>query len=181
MGARCRESKAMKRVVYLIGEPGAGKTTLMRELVAPWEPIVHAKPFAHIEYLTQYANGERVVQIGKDRGTFSGTDALSMGVQRNAVSWLYVCEYDTILAEGDRLANDGFFAAAQAVGGLVLVHVATPSSICEARRKARGPQNEAWVRGRITKVEKLLAKWAHITAHSGDAILLRRILWGGAV
>jgi chloramphenicol 3-O-phosphotransferase len=165
----------VKRVVYLIGEPGSGKTTLMRELMAPYEPTLHAKPFMHISY--EHPT-ERVVQIGRDRGTFSGTDALSMGVQPLALAWLPWCDYDTILAEGDRLANDAFFKASEAAGGLILVHIDTPAVVCAARRAERGNQNESWVQGRITKTQKLLAKWAHITTHSGEAELLRRILWG---
>jgi ribose 1,5-bisphosphokinase PhnN len=171
----------LKRVVYIIGAPGAGKTTLMRETMAPYQTIQHAAPFAHIEYDHPT---ERVVQLGKDRGTFSGTDALSMSVQPNVMKWLQYCDYETIMAEGDRLANDKFFDACEStLDGLVLVLVDTDPEVAAARRKMRGSkQDPAWLKGRITKVEHL-RKRGVITTLGRDlqreGALLRAVLgWG---
>jgi hypothetical protein len=51
----------------------------MGEVMRPYSATQHAGPFAHIEYDHPQ---ERVVQLGKDRGTYSGTDALSLSLQR---------------------------------------------------------------------------------------------------
>lgn len=169
-----------KRIVYFIGVPGSGKTTLMREVMAPFYGIQHAKPFAHIEY--QHPT-ERVVQVGKERGTFSGTDALSMGVQPKVVEWLKTCDYDTILAEGDRLATDSFFHAASEVGGLMLFVLACSEATAQERRAARGSnQNETWLKGRVTKVQRLAERWPHVVVSEGDpnnARMIRDILGEG--
>lgn len=173
----------MKRVVYIMGAPGSGKTTLMREVLAPYPAIQHARPFAHIEY--EHPK-ERVVQVGKDRGTFSGTDALSLSVQPDVIKWLRYCDYDTIMAEGDRLANDKFFDACEAtLDGLVLVLVDTDPEVAATRRKMRGSnQNPSWLKGRISKVEAL-RKRGVITTLGRDlqreGALLRAVLgWGNA-
>src|SRR5687767_5517787 len=92
-----------RRMLYLIGAPGAGKTTLMRNIVAPFKGIQHRKPFSYIEYPDAPVP---MAQLGTDRGT----DGLVWDAQPAVMGWLLTCPYRVVLAEGDRLANDKFFA-----------------------------------------------------------------------
>lgn len=145
----------MKHFLYLIGIPGSGKTTLLRACLAGLPCRVERAPFAHTIY-------DRGVQLGCEREAFGGTDALAMNVQPLVEAWLRQAPYEAIVAEGDRLANDRFFNAVEAAGWpLTVAWLATPEEHAAQRRRARGSaQNESWLRGRITKVNRLAGRWA---------------------
>jgi len=147
--------------VYLVGEPGAGKSTLMAAMRAGWgELALEKRPLRHV--LWQTPTGAVVPELGWPREGFGGTDALPMDAVRHAEPWIATCGYQLVLAEGDRLACDRFFQAATAAGPLVLLHVDVPAELAEARRAQRGTeQNATWLQGRRTKVTNLLAKWPH--------------------
>ena len=148
-----------RQFLYLIGEPGIGKSTLMAQLTSTMLAIEQVSPIRHILWLDGYQE-PRFAELGARRANgFSGTDALPMGIQPRATEWIAQRPYRSILAEGDRLANDGFFAAVEAAGyKLTVVYLA--GSVAAERRIQRGSrQNPAWVRGRITKTERLAIKW----------------------
>lgn len=141
----------MNALLYILGVPGSGKTTLVRELVLGRRRMVVTQPFAH----TVYEDG--LVQLGRDRGTHGGTDALSMSVQPNVVAALEAGAWPRILAEGDRLANPSFFEAVVAAGyELDVVLLSVPAEVAADRRAARGTdQDERWLRGRESKIANL--------------------------
>ena len=145
------------RAAYLIGEPGAGKSTLVRAITEGIEHEDRAKPFAH----TVYRRDGRTVaaQLGKDHPKFPGTDRLSMSVQPVAIDWLMSAPAPFVFGEGDRLASGGFFAAlTEWTDEWTLLHLATPPETAAGRRADRGGgQSEAWLKGRQTKVGKLVA------------------------
>lgn len=140
-----------RHLLYVIGVPGSGKTTLVRELVLGRRRRVIPAPFAH----TVYEGG--LVQLGRDRETHGGTDALSMSVQPKVVAALEAGAWERVLAEGDRLANVGFFEAARAAGYSVdIALLDVPLGTAADRRGERGTdQDERWLRGRVSKVENL--------------------------
>jgi dephospho-CoA kinase len=142
---------AMMRMLYLIGVPGCGKSTLMARLVQGRRRRVYPKPFAY----TQYEGG--IVQLGRERAKFSGTDALSMSVQPVAIAMLETQEWPKVLGEGDRLANSGFFQAARDAGyELDIVLLECPPELAAARCVARGSnQDEKWLKGRYTRIQNL--------------------------
>jgi energy-coupling factor transporter ATP-binding protein EcfA2 len=153
-------------LLYLIGVPGAGKSTLFKELtrLQPSAPRKH--PFAHIYYPMINA-----VQLGADRPGHSGTDALSMSVQRTACAWLDTRPADYVIAEGDRLGNSKFFEWCVDNGiELTVVHLYVTEDLADARRKQRGSdQNAQWLKGRVTKVEGLAERWADIVLDGREA------------
>jgi hypothetical protein len=150
----------MTTTVYLVGEPGAGKTTLMAELRAGWSELsLEKRPLKHVLWDTP--DGRIVPELGWPRDGFGGTDALPMDAVRHAEPWIATCGYQLVLAEGDRLANSRFFMAAQAAGRLVLVHLHVPAELAEARRAERGSaQDPSWLAGRRTKVVNLVDQWS---------------------
>src|SRR6266571_2915830 len=150
----------MKELLYLIGQPGSGKTTLLKTVLEglPCETVV--KPFA-MRYYPKAIRAE-AVQFGADREKFGGTDTLGLAVQPLAERFLAETLCPFILAEGDRLGNHKFFKAAAGLGWKVTVALlSTPDDICAERRKQRGStQNERWIEGRKTKINKLIG-WCH--------------------
>lgn len=145
---------------YLVGAPGAGKSTLVRRVIGhkvQRRPV--AKPFAHILY------GAPVVacQLGGADPTFPGTDRLSMSVLPKAVEFLSTAPAPSVVAEGDRLAADKFLRALDAFcDDWALVWLDTPVELCAERRSARdgGAQNSSWVAGRVTKVLSHVERWS---------------------
>lgn len=142
-----------KHLFYLIGVPGSGKSTLSRALV-PQNAAAHNKPFTHRVY-------KGVAVLGKGEGDYPGTDTLSMSVQPKVLDWLATLPLMRVYGEGDRLANDKFFAGAQALGWQVTVaFLSVPEWEVEGRRQQRGStQNPQWLKGRTTKVLKLVERW----------------------
>jgi P-loop Nucleotide Kinase3 len=145
------------RLVYLIGDPGVGKTTLTRALLdrlADGATEV-SSPVPH-ELLWRAG---RVVgaHLGRPREWFGGTDALAMNVQPAATAWLTTRPFGLVVGEGDRLGNGKFFAAMTTAGiDLAVVHVTCPPTLAEARRVERGSRyHPAWLAGRRTKVARL--------------------------
>lgn len=151
----------MRTFVYFIGEPGAGKTSLVQALTASQVPHPMRSPVPHIVY-----NDGSVAQIGRMRGDFGGTDALGMAIQPRVEDWLQQRPYRTIFAEGDRLANGKFFRAVQDAGYELRVVCLTPSpAVAAQRRRARAftmgvpEQNTSWLQGRMTKVRRLAVEF----------------------
>jgi len=144
-------------LLYIIGEPGVGKSTLMAELVKGRRRRLMTKPFAH----TVYEGG--LVQLGRERSTgFSGTDALSMSVSPQAIAALESGAWPRVLGEGDRLAHAKFFDAAKAAGyDLEVILLEAPKFVLTKRRQARGSnQDPTWLQGRATKVQNVAEKYA---------------------
>ncbi len=150
-------------LVYVVGEPGAGKTTLLGAALAvgDWHEHPRAKPFAHVELVDRVTGVVDGCYLGVRRARFAGTDALSMSVGPRARAWLADAPGRFVLGEGDRLANLKFFDAARAVGyDVLLVQVTLDPAVAAERRASRGwAPNPAWLAGRRTKVNNLVAAW----------------------
>jgi hypothetical protein len=126
----------VREILYLIGEPGAGKSTLAAALTGGRPCHDRATPFAHVFY-----PDEGVIQLGRTRGRggYPGTDALSYSVQPRVIEWLARQDHALILAEGDRLANSTFFDAALEAGWqLRLAWVRAALRATERRRGREG-------------------------------------------
>lgn len=148
-------------LLYIIGAPGAGKTTALRHALGLIPRTEQDKPVPHIVY----PGNPGGIQLGAERGKFAGTDAMAMNIQPAVLKWLETRPAQWIVAEGDRLANDAFFAGAKARGyDLSVVYLDCPPEVAEARRLKRAangiPQNRIWVKGRETKVRRLAELWA---------------------
>lgn len=149
-------SNSAREALYLIGEPGVGKSTLADALIGTAPLTVFTSPFAH------YTAGP-VVVLGVRRKQFPGTDALPMNVQPKVEGWLDAAAPPLLFGEGDRLGNDKFFRALTEAGYNLVVGYLVGEATAKARRKERGSkQNDAWVRGRGSKAAGLADRWRAI-------------------
>ncbi|UXE04379.1 adenylate kinase [Mycobacterium phage Funsized] len=166
----------MHRLVYLIGQPGAGKSTMMARLTESFERIsigTDEAPVAHDQLVRKVPGGHddgtiEIVgaELGIRRENFSGTDALPSAVIDKAVPWLESKPYPLILAEGARLGNRRFIAAALEAGYAVTV-VLLDHDDAEAWRRKRAKaigrdQNPSWVKGRLSASRNLADQLEHV-------------------
>lgn len=143
---------------YVLGVPGSGKSTLLRALL-PVPVGYRPTPVPHLLYAT--SDGTRIAgaQIGADHPRFPGTDRLSMAIQPKAIDWVRTAPVPILVGEGDRLATQAFLAAlfASTTEATVLLLVC-PEDVAAERRRGRGSaQSEQWLRGRRTKIDRLVA------------------------
>ncbi|AYD82002.1 terminase small subunit [Mycobacterium phage Saguaro] len=147
-------------LIYLVGPPGSGKSTLMARLTGPLERIPFYDPRAVVAHDQLFADDELVgAEIGIRRELFSGTDALPASIIEKAVPWVQTMPYRLLLAEGQRLANRRFLTAAADAGYEVVLALLDHEDTEDWRRKrARAigrTQNAAWVKGRISASRNL--------------------------
>lgn len=144
-------------LLYLIGAPGAGKSSTMAALTAGLDRVPADRPVKH-DRLIRPATGEHVgTELGRWRHGFPGTDTLPLNAAPAAAAWVATHPARLLLAEGDRLAHMGFLHAAAHAGYRVTVcHLTAPADLLDARCAERGSrQNEAWRKGRATKAANL--------------------------
>lgn len=164
------------RMIYLVGAPGSGKSTLMARLThglaraavtgtAVGHGVTHDMLFDHV-------TGELLgAELGARREAFGGTDALPSSIIERAIPWITTQPYLLILGEGARLANKRFLAAAVDAGYEVVLGVLDHGDT-EAWRTARAEalgraQNASWIKGQTTTTANLAA-WAE--GHANVAV-----------
>jgi broad-specificity NMP kinase len=143
-------------VIAIGGEPGSGKTTLMKRLIEHFK--VEPK---YTEYkLVPYLQKDNIYILGKyeEGEVFSGTDRMSMAVQPEAIKFLATLPSNAfVLYEGDRLFTSSFLEDCSEKYNLDIIYLATNKSVRQERYKERGSeQNETWLAGRETKISNIL-------------------------
>jgi len=145
------------KVIAIGGEPGAGKSTLMKKILEKnnWLKVYdEVKLVPYMQYDTNYILGKY-----DDGETFSGTDRMSMAVQPEAVKFLASLPADSVvLFEGDRLFTASFLEHCVDNYDTDILYLETDKTIREERYKERGSnQNETWLRGRESKIANILS------------------------
>lgn len=149
----------MKTLTYIIGQPGAGKTTLMNAICKGASTLYTAdSPVAHRGMKGQHG---LFSVLGRDRQPFGGTDTLSHAVAGNCEEWveeLSRCAAGSVVfGEGDRLATKRFLAAARVHYRVLLFYLDVDDGLAAGRRADRAEehglkqQSASWVKGRVTK------------------------------
>jgi hypothetical protein len=173
------------RTVYLIGAPGAGKTTIMsRVLDRLPETARYDKPVKHTVH--DHA-GNVAVSLGWPRAPFGGTDTLGYAainaVEGTLLPVLSGAGVAVVLGEGDRLATDRFLIAAARHGQVTLFYVDLTPEEAQQRRAARAeahglaPQNPAWATGRATKARNLAERHSAIVIPGDDTDTAADLIW----
>lgn len=151
-------------LVYLVGPPGVGKSSVMEALTAECDRLTAlSTPVPHDVLCIPRdddQNADVALELGKRRESFSGTDALGMSIQPKAVEWIATRPHRLVLGEGARLATVGFLHAARAAGyRLHLVHLQASDFTLAVRRRGRGSsQSEVWMRGAETRARRLVER-----------------------
>ena len=148
--------------LYIIGEPGVGKSELVEQLTKRLPVEELREPVPHRVYSA--GSLAPVTELGVRRVEFSGTDALSMSIQPKAIAWLVDEQPRHLIAEGDRLANDAFFHALIEHGYELDIVLLFGPGVAARRRHERGShQDTKWLEGRRSKVMRLAQGWrAHV-------------------
>lgn len=147
------------KVIAIGGEPGSGKTTLMRRIVELLNPEPKYSEFKLVPYLQK----DNIYILGKyeEGEVFSGTDRMSMAVQPEAIKFLAsLPEYSILLYEGDRLFTASFLEHCVESYETKIIYLKTDKSVRQDRYKERGSdQNETWLAGRETKVSNIMTNF----------------------
>jgi GTPase SAR1 family protein len=140
------------RSVYLLGGPGAGKSTLMSELLRGWTPGPYVR-FTQREMFGHWLLNDELelsAYLGHLRPEYPGTDALSMSVAPHALSWLESLPRNVsrVFGEGTRLGHSGFLQALHVHTELTVVYLYASDDITAQRRSERPGKvlNETYVK-----------------------------------
>lgn len=161
------------RIIAIGGEPGSGKTTLMKALMEKYPTEKKYDSFK----LVPYHQKDSLYILGKyeEGEVFSGTDRMSMAVQPAAIEFLGTLPSDSVvLFEGDRLFTASFLENCLDKYDLDIVYLSTEKETREERYKERGSeQNETWLAGRITKINNILTNMTlmfNVTKFKNDTL-----------
>jgi uridine kinase len=144
------------KVIAIGGEPGAGKSTLMKRIIENFK----AEPKYNSYKLVPYLLSNNVYILGKyeEGQTFSGTDRMSMAVQPEAIKFLKTLPSNSVvLFEGDRLFTASFLEHCNENYDTQIIYLKTTKDVRTERYKERGSnQDETWLRGRESKIANIL-------------------------
>ena len=151
------------KILGLIGEPAAGKSTVMKNFIATLGESTVVKD-GLIVY-TKYPE-DKVLIAGKyEEGvTFCGTDTLSKGCGPKYREFIQqVCnnpERDdwTFVWEGERFSNNPFMELFEKLGATIYYLEADEETLNE-RNANRSNQNPTWRKGMRTRMHNLRDKY----------------------
>lgn len=166
----------MRKLVYLIGEPSSGKSTVVRR-ISKGLGVGKSKKFKLVNY-REYP--EKLVMVigdytndadpfpGPDKFSFSAIDSLRELMVSIPDGW-------SILAEGDRLATAKLFQYAKDLGyGVEVVHLVVGEPSQSERNKLRAAlrwnanPDSPWMKGRRKKYANLARDWATASLQNND-------------
>jgi uridine kinase len=144
------------KVIAIFGEPGSGKSTLMKRLL---DEVGISREVKTDVKLVPYHNKDNIYVLGKyeEGEVFGGTDKMSMAVQPEAVKFLASrAPNDIVLFEGDRLCTGSFLEECVDKYDTCIVYLQTTKETRNVRYAERGSnQDETWLKGRESKINNI--------------------------
>jgi hypothetical protein len=155
------------RVTFYIGQPGTGKTTLVRGLLSEFRKVETDELV--VEGMVKYHKFEKqkVLVLGiYDESTFAGTDRLCRSIGPKFREWLVAnAESYTgweLVMEGERFMNDKTLPSLFEQESMKLVCLKVSEEELVRRREARNnTQNETWLKGMTTRVANVCDNYCH--------------------
>jgi AAA domain-containing protein len=146
-------------VVWIIGAPGAGKTTLVRKLLSPYRLAHIIKPKWTVAMNPKNALERPFVAAGHYTGkTFDGADTIAYNGAFAAYQyWLEkLSSADVTLLDGDRFSSTNALHWWQSCGARTrCIYLQASDELLDDRCLQRGSkQNAAWRKGRATKAAR---------------------------
>lgn len=138
------------RAVWVVGDPGAGKTTLVRA-------IIEGNELALIRSPKWTVAGDYALAGHYTGAAFDGADTVNYnGVDEALTYWeTSLQEKRVVFFDGDRFSHEKAKVRVAEKADPLVIHLSISEQAASERRKERGSaQNEAWVRGRRTKSAK---------------------------
>ncbi len=151
------------KIIGLIGEPAAGKSTVMKNFIATLGEGKIVKQ--GLVVWTEYTD-KKVIVAGKYEPdvTFCGTDTLSKGCGPKYREWLEdmcaLSAYDdwVFVWEGERFSNNPFMEMFEKLGATTYYLEADEKTLDE-RNADRSNQNPTWRKGMRTRMHNLRDKY----------------------
>jgi len=144
------------KVIAIGGEPGSGKSTLMKRIIEHFKMYPKYDAYKLVPYLIN----DNIYVLGKyeEGEVFSGTDRMSMAVQPEAIKFLAQLQSNAVvLFEGDRLFTSSFLEDCTEKYDTQIFYLKTTKDVRTERYKERGSnQDETWLRGRESKIANIL-------------------------
>jgi len=143
------------KLIYLIGLPGTGKSTVMKSLMKTLGEFTPERP---IDLLDSHVNGNiRILGKYEEGETFSGTDRLSMAVAPKAVEYFSTKPNEVVIGEGDRLNNKRFF---DTFDDKVIIHLTVSDEERQRRYAERGSdQSDKFIQTVATKCRNIVEEY----------------------
>jgi hypothetical protein len=142
----------MNMILYVVGAPGCGKTTLVRRLL-------EADNYFNVRPKWTIGNGQKVCAAGHyTGGTFDGADTVPYnGFQLALDFWkANLINFELTIFDGDRFSDKRTieFFQSQPVHQRVIHCIASAQLLAERRQERGSTQNPSWMKGRETKSER---------------------------
>lgn len=162
----------MTRSVYLVGEPGSGKTAAMTALlsryeIGEWENLDKGWGVERL-YIENVLKG---THLGVTRPSFGGTDALALHTQPLGIRWLESGPVTggRIYGEGARLASPNFMMALAKLGPVDVWLLDGDLEVFSDRRDKRNHEfKPQFVKGARTRAHRLF-DWAMLSTSPTSA------------
>ena len=144
------------KLIYLIGLPGCGKSTVMKTFMERIGTFTTDRP---IDLLDSHIHRNvRVLGKYEEGETFSGTDRLSMAVSPKAVEYFSTNPDEIFIGEGDRLNNKKFFDTFE---DKVIIHLTVSDEERQRRYDERGSdQSDKFIQTVRTKCNNILEEYS---------------------